>query len=96
MAATEKISITLTKQMKAALDARVASGEYASISEIIRESIRKWQDDRWETPEQIAYMKRKIQEALDDPRPSIPAEEVWAELEARMAADIENSKVAAQ
>ncbi len=96
MAATEKISITLTKQMKEALDACVASGEYASISEIIRESIRKWQDDRWETPEQIAYMKRRIQEALDDPRPSIPAEEVWAELEERMAKDLEMSKVAAQ
>jgi hypothetical protein len=27
-------------------------------------------------PEWQAYVKRKVQEALDDPRPSIPAEEV--------------------
>ena len=47
MAATEKISITITKQMKESLDAHVASGAYASTSEIIREAIRNWQDDKW-------------------------------------------------
>ena len=93
MAATEKISITITKQMKESLEAHVASGAYASTSEVIREAIRNWQDDKWETPEQIAYMKAKVQEALDDPRPSIPAEEVFARLKQRF--DEDNAKDAA-
>ena len=31
-------------------------------------------------------LRRKIQEALDDPRPDIPAEEVFARLERKYAA----------
>lgn len=41
----------------------------------IDESDPKWQ----------AYERRMIQEALDDPRPSIPAEEAFARLDARIA-----------
>ena len=37
-------------------------------------------------PEWQAYAREKIREALDDPRPSVPAEEVFARLDARIAA----------
>lgn len=92
MAATEKISITITKQMKESLDVYVASGAYASTSEVIREAIRNWQDDRWETPEQIAYMKRKVREAMDDSRPMITLEES----KARFKLYAQSKKVAAR
>lgn len=36
-------------------------------------------------PEWIADIKRALQEALDDPRPPIPAAEVFAELKRRHA-----------
>ncbi|MCJ2027346.1 hypothetical protein [Methylobacterium sp. J-067] len=36
----------------------------------------------WETSEFDAYLRAKVQEALDDPRPTIPAEEVFARLRA--------------
>lgn len=36
-------------------------------------------------PEWQAYEKRMIQEALDDPRPSVPIEEAFARLDARIA-----------
>jgi hypothetical protein len=36
-------------------------------------------------PEWQAYVRRKVREALDDPRPSIPAEEAFARLDARIA-----------
>lgn len=36
-------------------------------------------------PEWQAYVKKKIQEALDDPRPSIPIKEAFARLDARIA-----------
>jgi hypothetical protein len=38
----------------------------------------------------IAFMREKIQEALNDPRPDIPAAEVFAKLRAIIALDIES------
>ena len=37
-------------------------------------------------PEWQAYVRRKVRESLDDPRPSIPIEEAFARLDARIAA----------
>ena len=37
----EKLSITLTSAQKAFIDAEVASGRYASTSEVLRQSINK-------------------------------------------------------
>ena len=34
----------------------------------------------WETSEFDAYLRAKVQEALEDPRPTIPAEDVFARL----------------
>lgn len=36
-------------------------------------------------PEWQAHVRRKVREALDDPRPSIPADEAFARLDARIA-----------
>jgi antitoxin ParD1/3/4 len=38
----EKLSIALTPEMAAAVRQAVASGEYASASEVIREALRLW------------------------------------------------------
>ena len=38
-----------------------------------------------ESSEFDAYLRAKVQEALDDPRPTIPAEEVFARLRAHHA-----------
>jgi hypothetical protein len=35
-------------------------------------------------PEWQAYVRRKVRESLDDPRPSIPAEEAFARVRARI------------
>jgi antitoxin ParD1/3/4 len=42
MAAVEKVSIALSPEMVAMLKGAVASGEYASASEIVREALREW------------------------------------------------------
>ena len=39
----EKISITVTPAMKRTLEERVASGQFASASELMREAFRTWQ-----------------------------------------------------
>ncbi|MFL6846130.1 MAG: hypothetical protein ACJ8ER_14760 [Allosphingosinicella sp.] len=36
-------------------------------------------------PEWQAYVRKKVREALDDPRPDIPAEEAFAQVRAHIA-----------
>jgi antitoxin ParD1/3/4 len=60
------------------VDARVNSGAYSSASEVVRAGLRAL-DREEEALNEI--WRRKIQEALDDPRPDVPAEEVFERLE---------------
>jgi antitoxin ParD1/3/4 len=46
MTNVEKVSVALTSEQLAELRAAVASGEYATTSEIVREAIRDWQMKR--------------------------------------------------
>lgn len=78
MRARKPITVTLGHQ-QADVDRRVASGDYASASEVLRAGLRALDREEAALNE---YMRRKIQESLDDPRPSIPAEKVFAELRA--------------
>jgi antitoxin ParD1/3/4 len=61
----------------------VKSGAYASASEVMRAALRAL--DREEAA-MTAWLQAKVDEALNDPRPSIPAEQVFAELRAHHAA----------
>lgn len=38
-------------------------------------------DDWSNDPEFEAYVRAKVQESLDDPRPPVPSEEVWARVD---------------
>lgn len=75
-------------------EARVRSGAYASVEEVVREGLRALEreeaildralppiDDG--DPEWQAHVREKIREALEDPRPPIPAEEVRRRLRER-------------
>ena len=78
--AAEKISITVTPAMKRVLEERVASGQFASASELMREAFRTWQKQQDEHEERLASIRTRIQQSLDDPRPSIPAKDVFDNL----------------
>lgn len=84
MRSSRPITVTLGKQ-RASLDAWLESGEYESASEVLRAGLRALDREKAALDEQ---MRQKIQEALDDPRPDIPAEEVFARLRARHAARV--------
>ncbi len=61
------------------VEERVASGEYDSVSEVVQAGLEAL------AREEAAFdgvLRRLVQESLDDPRPDIPAEEVFDRLAA--------------
>ena len=84
--ANKPITVTLGP-LAERVEARVRSGDYASVSEVIRAGLRALdREDAMierlfvpideDDPKWIAYVREKVEEAFADPRPPIPAEEV--------------------
>jgi antitoxin ParD1/3/4 len=73
--AAEKISITVTPAMKRILEERVASGQFASASELMREAFRTWQRQQDEHEQKLAVLKARVQKSIDDTRPSLTVDE---------------------
>jgi antitoxin ParD1/3/4 len=86
------ITVTLG-ELQERVDARVQSGAYASASEVIRAAVRAL--DREEAALD-GWLRERIEEALTDPRPNVPAREVFERLREHHAARVkaeENEKV---
>jgi antitoxin ParD1/3/4 len=64
-------------ELQERVDARVRSGAYSSASEVVRAGLRALDREEQALDE---LWRRKIQEAYDDPRPDIPADEVFENL----------------
>jgi antitoxin ParD1/3/4 len=77
MRSTVALSITLPHKMAAQVRKKVASGEYASESEVIREGLRALKD-REETYEQWvrSEVRKSIDEYRADPASAIPLETI--------------------
>ena len=88
MQTAEKISITMTPEMMAEVRASVESGEYATTSEVMRDAVRIWQRLRAERAERLASLRMRALRAVDDPRPSLTAQEVKDRLSALHAATV--------
>ena len=88
MRTSKPVSVTLGEWQER-VDARVRSGAYASASEVIRAGLRAL--DREEAAID-AVLRRKVQEALDDPRPSLPADQVFADLRAHHEARMKTAE----
>ena len=71
------VSVTLGPLASRA-EARVKSGSYASISEVVRAGLRAL--DREEAMLD-SVLKAKVVEAIADPRPDLPAEEAFAQMD---------------
>ena len=79
--ANKPVSVTLGP-LAAKAEARVKAGAYSSVSEVVRAGLRAL--DREEEAFE-AVLKAKVAAALADPRPSIPAEDAFAQLDTRIA-----------
>jgi antitoxin ParD1/3/4 len=89
MSNVEKISIALPRDMVKTIRDAVEEGGYATTSEVIRDALRNWSEDR--AYEQaiktygIERLRRLVQEGIDS-GPSVPAAKVFDRLEAKYAA----------
>jgi len=77
----QKISITMTPEMMQVIRASVASGEYASTSEALRDAVRIWHRERQERTERLEAIRQRIKASAEDARPSIGASEVQKRLQ---------------
>jgi antitoxin ParD1/3/4 len=83
MAATAKRTFSLPDEQAKFIDKQVASGTYASGSEVVRAGLRALQErnaavDRWLTEDVVP-----VYDAMkSDPKRGIPAEEVFAAIRA--------------
>lgn len=81
----EKLSITLTPHLAKLVRDSVASGRFASASEVIRDAMRVWQLREKEHEEVIASIRARVQASLDDPRAPLPLDAAFEEVRERIS-----------
>ena len=91
MTTAEKISIALPPEMVAIVRGAVATGEYASSSEVVREAPRDWTHKRSLRQQGVADLRATWQEALSDKRPGVGADEVLDRLERKYQAIVDSA-----
>jgi len=64
MSSAEKMSITLTPELAAMINEAVATGNYASTSEVIREALRDWRVKQMVRQQQIHEIRQLWNEAV--------------------------------
>ncbi|MDP2786842.1 MAG: type II toxin-antitoxin system ParD family antitoxin [Pseudomonadota bacterium] len=75
------------------IHAQVESGRYAGASEVVREALRLMEDQERLRELHIAELRRQVQEGMNS-GPGIPAEEVFARLEAKYETMVEQRESA--
>ena len=78
MRASAPVTVTLGN-LRERVERRVKSGAYASTSEVLRAAVRAL--DR-EEEALNGWLRQRVDEAFANPRPSIPAKEVFKRLRA--------------
>ena len=81
MSTVEKISIALPPEMVSIVRSAVATGEYASSSEVIRDALRDWTHKRTMRQHGLSELRQLWQEAMNDKAPGVSADEVLDRLE---------------
>jgi len=93
MATAEKISIALPLEMVNLVRGAVATGEYASSSEVIRDALRDWTYKRNLRQQGVTELRRVWQEALNDKTPGISPGDVLDRLERKYQALADSTNV---
>lgn len=75
-------SISLGDHFQKFVQEQIARGRYQNASEVVRAGLRLLEDHELDVQERRRRLKAKIDDAWDDPRPSLPADEVFDRIEA--------------
>ena len=86
MSTAEKISIALPPEMVNIVRSAVATGEFASSSEVIRDALRDWTHKRRMRQQGITELRQLWHEAMQDKAPGVPVDEVLNRLERKYQA----------
>ncbi|MDI6028021.1 type II toxin-antitoxin system ParD family antitoxin [Corticibacterium sp. UT-5YL-CI-8] len=60
------MNVSMPKEMAEFVEREVASGEYSSSSEVVREALRLLRHDKAQEEEKLAILRREIGIAIDD------------------------------
>ena len=93
MATAEKISIALPLEMVNLVRGAVATGEYASSSEVIRDALLDWTYKRNLRQQGVTELRRVWQEALNDKTPGVSPGDVLDRLERKYQALADSTNV---
>jgi antitoxin ParD1/3/4 len=74
MASSEMISVELPSELVKLIRSKVADGEYANDSDVVRAAMAFWSEQTQEIS--VADLRAKVQMAIEDPRPSLDEAEV--------------------
>ena len=85
MEPAEKLSVTVTPAMAKMIREKVEQGSYGSASEVVRAALRALTREDEQHAEQIASIRARVQASLEDPRPRVPAEQVFGDLRRKLA-----------
>ncbi len=80
MATAQNTIVVDLGSLRQSVEARVQSGSYASADEVIRASLLALEREEAATNEWLIQL---AEESLADPRPSVPAAQVFRELRAK-------------
>ncbi len=80
------IQVELSQPMARLIDRAVASGDYGSDTDVVRAALDAWSSTRLPVAHDDGHLLRMLQVGIDS-GPSIPADDVFAELEARYSDD---------
>jgi antitoxin ParD1/3/4 len=64
--ALERMTITMPSEMASVVQAVVDSGDYATVSEVIREAVREWQARRVDQQHALKALRSDIRKGLAD------------------------------
>jgi antitoxin ParD1/3/4 len=92
MGRVEKISVAVPSEMAELLSRAVESGDYASVSEVVREALRDWKQHQELRSIEREELRRLWREGLESgpPMPMTPAR--WEAIKARGRARLEREK----
>jgi antitoxin ParD1/3/4 len=69
MGVTQKLSIALTEELARDVEAAVASGDYSTASEVVRDALRAWKRDRGDRDAAIRRLKQLWDEGASSGEP---------------------------